>query len=216
MGVSIPPVSLPASPFQVTPGQSKAAQSLFYHQNLALFVTVLVLLVLFVMLLQCWWSKTQGHSLTQGHQGWDQHILKEAITCAGWQMCHKVMEWFGRDLKAHLVPNPPPLAGTPSTRPSHCSHHPWTLPGFSGQPLPRPPHSHGQEFLPYVFSICHHLSPSTPSHLHRHTMRQAHASSRGASLLLSHLTGKKRKPLCASEVGVFQLQLMRTLQFLRW
>jgi len=42
------------------------------------------------------------------------------------------MVWVGRDLKDHLVPTPPPWAGTPSTRPGCSELHPawpWTLPG---------------------------------------------------------------------------------------
>jgi len=33
------------------------------------------------------------------------------------------MVWVGRDLKDHLVPTPPPWAGTPSTRPGCSKPH---------------------------------------------------------------------------------------------
>lgn len=34
------------------------------------------------------------------------------------------MAWVGKDLEDHMVPTPPPCAGTPLTRPGHPKPHP--------------------------------------------------------------------------------------------
>jgi len=71
------------------------------------------------------------------------------------------MVWVGRDLKGHLVPTPLTWAGTSSTRPvSQSSIQPGLehrqgggSHSFSGQPVPVPHHSHGEEILQTLFYV---------------------------------------------------------------
>lgn len=53
-----------------------------------------------------------------------QNYTEAPKCCPSHSIHHRITEWFARDFKVHLIPNPLQWVGTPSNRPGCSDPHP--------------------------------------------------------------------------------------------